>query len=134
MNYPGSEQQSWTNVRPERVCYVVRDNYLPQLEEAMTAASLRWAGATEPILAVTQTGFADQRWHQILTALQPDVLVDMGLEDQERQFISEQAQKELTSWSDFTGSHPGYPSAWQHPLLVSEYPSLPDPFPFSVSP
>ena len=50
------------DVGPLRACYLVPDHDRGRLMEAITAASRRWGGVTEPILAVGPGGFTGQRW------------------------------------------------------------------------
>ena len=52
------------DVGPLRACYLVPDHDCGRLMEAITAASRRWGGVTEPILAVGPDGFTDQRWRR----------------------------------------------------------------------
>ena len=72
------------NVGPIRACYLVPNLNRDRLIEAITAASRRWGGVTEPILPVGQDGLIDAWPNRIVGALKPDVFVDMGLDEQSR--------------------------------------------------
>jgi hypothetical protein len=126
-SYLGQERAR-LDVGPVRACYLVPDLNRGRLMEAITAASRRWGGITEPILAVRPAGFTDERWQQIVTALKPDLFVDLGLDDQARAAAAGQLGVTLTSWPDFTGAPPGFP-LWCHPLVIDE-PTGDDPVPF----
>ena len=106
------------DVGPVRACYLVPDQDLVPLEEAITAASRRWGGVTEPILPVGPNGFTDERWPRIVAALAPDVYVSVGLDDQARAAAAGQLGTSVLSWPDFTGGQPGYPWLWCHPLVI----------------
>lgn len=106
------------DVGPVRACYLVPDQDRGRLAEAITAASRRWGGVTEPILPVGPDGFTDDRWRRIIAALAPDLYVDVGLDDQARDAVAGQLGTSVLSWPDFTGDQPGYPWLWCHPLVV----------------
>src|SRR5580658_2239797 len=106
------------DVGPVRACYLVPDQDLVRLAEAVTAASRRWGGVTEPILPVGPDGLTDERWPRIVAALAPDVYVSVGLDEQARAAAARQLGTSVLSWPDFTGDQPGYPWLWCHPLVV----------------
>ena len=106
------------DIGPVRACYLVPDHDRGRLMEAITAASRRWGGATEPILPVGPGGITDERWQQIVAALKPDLFVDIGLDEHARAAAAEQLGIPLTSRPDFTGIPPGFPWLWCHPLVI----------------
>ena len=106
------------DVGPMRACYLVPDFNRGRLIEAITAASRRWGGVTEPILATGPGGFTDGHWQQIVEALKPDLFVDLGLDEQARAAVTRQLGKSLTSWPEFTGEPPGFNWLWCHPLVI----------------
>ena len=106
------------DVGPVRACYLVPDQDRGRLIEAITAASRRWGGVTEPILPVGPDGITDERWRRIIAALAPDVYVEVGLDGQARDAAAGQLDTSVLSWPDFTGDQPGYPWLWCHPLVV----------------
>ena len=106
------------DVGPVRACYLVPDQDHGRLAEAITAASRRWGGVTEPILPAGPDGFTDGRWSRIVAALAPDVYVSVGLDDEARATATRQLGTSVLSWPDFTGDQPGYPWLWCHPLVV----------------
>lgn len=106
------------DVGPLRACYLVPDHDRVRLMEAITAASRRWGGVTEPILAVGPDGFTDQRWQRVVAALAPELFVDIGLDEQARAAAAAQLGKSLISWADFAGEAPGFPWLWCHPLVI----------------
>jgi hypothetical protein len=101
-----------------RACYLVPDQDHGRLAEAITAASRRWGGVTEPILPTGPDGFTDERWPRILAALAPDVYVSVGLDEHSHTAAARQLGTSVLSWTDFTGDQPGYPWLWCHPLVV----------------
>ena len=106
------------DVGPVRACYLVPDQDPGRLAEAITAASRRWGGVTEPVLPTGPDGFTDEGWQRIVAALAPDVYVSVGLDDQARAAAARQLATSVLSWPDFTGDQPGYPWLWCHPLVV----------------
>ena len=106
------------NVGPIRACYLVPDQDRGRLAEAITAASRRWGGVTEPILPVGAGGLAGEQWRRILAALAPDVFVDVGLDAGMRESVIGQLGTSVLSWLEFAGDQPGYPWLWCHPLAV----------------
>jgi hypothetical protein len=116
------------DVGPLRACYLVPDHDRGRLMEAITAASRRWGGVTEPMLAVGSDGFTDQRWQRVVAALAPELFVDIGLDEPARAAAGSQLGKNLTSWADFAGEAPGFPWLWCHPLVI-DWPAGEDPVP-----
>jgi hypothetical protein len=116
------------DVGPLRACYLVPDHDRRRLMEAITAASRRWGGVTEPMLAVGPDGFTDQRWQRVVAALAPELFVDIGLDEQARTAAAAQLGKSLTSWADFAGEAPKFPWLWCHPLVI-DWPAGDDPVP-----
>ena len=106
------------DIGPVRACYLVPDLDRGRLMEAITAASRRWGGATEPILPVGPGGFTDERWARIVAAMKPDLFIDIGLDEQARAAAAEQLGRALTSWADFTGIPASFPWLWCHPLVI----------------
>ena len=72
------------DIGPIRACYLVPDHNRARLTEAMTAASRRWGGVTEPILPVGPDGFTEERWRTVVAAWKPELFVDIGLDEQVR--------------------------------------------------
>lgn len=116
------------NVGPIRACYLVPNLNRNRLIEAITAASRRWGGVTEPILPVGQDGLIDAWPNRIVGALKPDVFVDMGLDEQSRNAAAGQLGRDLTSLEDFEGRGPAARWLWCHPLAV-DWPLGNDPVP-----
>lgn len=116
------------DVGPLRACYLVPDLDRARLIEAITAASRRWGGVTEPILRVGPDGLIGDWSARIAAALKPDVFVDMGLDKQARQAAATQLGRDLTSWEDFVGRVPAVRWLWCHPLAV-DWPIGNDPVP-----
>jgi hypothetical protein len=106
------------DVGPVRACYLVPELNRVRLIEAITAASRRWGGVTEPILPVGPGGITDERWQRIVAALKPDLFVDLGLDDRARAAAAGQLGTSLTSWPDFTGESAGFSWLWCHPLVI----------------
>lgn len=121
------------DVGPLRACYLVPDLNRGRLMEAITAASRRWGGVTEPILAVGPDGFTDERWQRIVAALEPDLFVDLGLDEDARAAAAGQLGTSLISRADFTGQPPGFPWLWCHPLVI-DGPAADSPVPFPQEP
>jgi len=121
------------DVGPLRACYLVPDLNRGGLMEAITAASRRWGGVAEPILAVGPDGFTDERWQRIAAALEPDLFVDLGLDEHARAAAAGQLGTSLISRADFTGQPPGFPWLWCHPLVI-DGPAADSPVPFPQEP
>jgi hypothetical protein len=116
------------DIGPVRACYLVPDLNHGRLIEAMTAASRRWGGMTEPILPVGPGGLTDEHWQQIVAALKPELFVDLGLDEQARTAPAGQLGTGLTSWRDFEGEPPAVRWLWCHPLVI-DGPAGDDPVP-----
>jgi len=106
------------DIGPIRACYLVPDHDRGRLMEAITAASRRWGGVTEPILPVGPDGLTGTWWKRIVAALRPDLFVDMGLDEQARAAAAGQLDRTLTSWRDFEGEPPAVRWLWCHPLVI----------------
>jgi hypothetical protein len=121
------------DVGPIRACYLVPDLNRGRLIEAITAASRRWGGVTEPILSVGPDGLLGKWPERIVAALKPDVFVDMGLDAQTREAAARQLGRTLMSWEDFEGRVPAVRWLWCHPLEV-DWPlgNEPVPMPFEA--
>lgn len=121
------------DVGPIRACYLVPDLNRGRLIDAITAASRRWGGVTEPILPVGPDGLLGDWAEKIVAALKPDVFVDMGLDVQAREAASGQLGSTLTSWTDFEGRVPAVRWWWCHPLTI-DWPlgDEPVPMPFEA--
>jgi hypothetical protein len=115
-------------IGPMRACYLVPDLDRGRLVQAITAASRRWGGVTEPILPVGPDGFTDERWQTIVAALAPDLFVEVELDQQAGAAAAGQLGRDLTSWGNFTGKPPGFPRLWCHPLVI-DGPAGDDPVP-----
>ncbi len=79
--YPGQRKVTII-LSPTRVAYLVRANSPEDFRRAVAEATSRWAGQSEPILAVSPTGRVRSGDQQIAATLQLDAAVNIGIEDQ----------------------------------------------------
>ena len=68
-------------VLPTRVAYLVRADSSDDFRRAVSEATSRWAGQSEPILGVSPTGLLQARDRQIAHTLNLDAAVNIGIGD-----------------------------------------------------
>lgn len=84
-------------VLPARVVYLIRDNSPEGFVRAVREASSRWAGVTEPIVTVGDSGSVSQRFVEVVEAADVDSAVNVDVPNDLAQTAASQLKLPLVS-------------------------------------
>lgn len=116
MRYEQPIGQSIFGVRvlPARAGYLTRPDDAAGVVEAIREASTRWAGSSEPIVPVPDSGSVDDWWLQVMELAELDGLVNVNIEPDVAERISEALGLDVVDLADIDTSgrtqfstHPG---------------------------
>ncbi len=115
-DYLGQEQVRVT-VAPQRVGYIVRPGDREGMHRALSAATRRWGGITEPILPIGDDGSVAPLDMRVAETLAPDFLVAVD-DDRDLDIRSRAAGNSVVPWSMFGRPDDSWPPRWCHPAKV----------------
>ena len=72
-------EQLTLDLVPSRVAYLIRTGSKTDFRRAVVEASTRWAGVTEAIIPVSQTGKVQSGWRQVAQTLQLNAAINIDL-------------------------------------------------------
>jgi hypothetical protein len=105
-------------LRPSRVCYLVRTGNPKDLRIAVSEATTRWGGQTEPIVEATPAGRLTEADVQIAEILGLDAAVNIGLKTDAARLAAARLGLPLVALADI--DRLGSESATCHPLGVGD--------------
>lgn len=105
-------------VAPLRAGYVVRPGDRAGVVKAITAATRRWGGITEPIVPVPDAGSNPTALSiHVVNTLAPDLLVSVD-EERDCDQLSASLGRQVVPWSAFAYEGQEWPPLWCHPAKV----------------
>lgn len=114
--YLGQEQIRVT-VAPQRAGYIVRPSDREGILRALSAATRRWGGITEPILPIGDDGSIGSLDRRVAETLAPDLLVAVD-DDRDLDLLTSAVGRRVIPWSAFGEPGDKWPPRWCHPARI----------------
>lgn len=107
-------------VAPNRVGYVVRQGDRAGVLRAISAATRRWGGITEPILPIGDDGSVEPLDLRIVKTLAPDLLVAVD-DNLNVELLSDDIGQPVVPWIWMEESDSAWQPAWCHPARIESH-------------